>query len=56
MDAKDYNRIINSLESSGFYVVPLWLAQAIESKNPRLTLDLAHSREYRIDQINIGVN
>jgi hypothetical protein len=38
--------------SKGFSILPRWMAVAIETKNPRMTLGLASSKEYRYNKID----
>ena len=39
-------------KSNGIVILPAWLDRAIQAKNPRVTLGLANSREFKLDQLD----
>jgi hypothetical protein len=56
MDANEFDRINDMMDSSGFATIPLWLAAAIHQKNPRITLGLANSKLYRLNRLDKILN
>ena len=52
MNPDDLDRIINSVENLGFIQLPLWMAESIQSKNPRMTVYLANSKAYRLNKLD----
>lgn len=46
----NFDDLIN--ETAGLYNVPIWMAVAIQTHHPRMTVQLAHSMFYKVKPID----
>ena len=49
------NELFNEMQSKGLISFEGWLQRAIEQKNPRLTVALAHSKTLPLIQDELGI-
>ena len=53
MDKESYDRLVELLRKAGAEIIPAWITEAVLQKNPNLTLQLANSRQYQVEQDNV---